>query len=57
MQLVLGAALTTAMLLGAPLIARFEAAPQYTPYFRIAALIPFYLGLQRFDDLIAPLRW
>jgi stage V sporulation protein B len=45
MQLVLGAALTTAMLLGAPLIARFEAAPQYTPYFRIAALIPFCYAL------------
>jgi O-antigen/teichoic acid export membrane protein len=41
MQVVLGAALTVAMLLGAPLIASFEAAPQYTSYFRIAALIPF----------------
>jgi len=41
MQVVLGAAITLAMLLGAPLIAHFVAAPQYTPYIRIAALIPF----------------
>jgi stage V sporulation protein B len=41
MQVALGAAITLAMLLGAPLIAHFVAAPQYTPYIRIAALIPF----------------
>jgi stage V sporulation protein B len=45
MQVALGGALALAMLLGAPLIADFERAPHYTPYFRIAALIPFLYAL------------
>jgi Polysaccharide biosynthesis protein len=45
MQVVLGAALALAIFLGAPLIARFEEAPRYTSYFRIAAAIPFLYAL------------
>ncbi len=45
MQVVLGAAITLVMLLGAPLIAGFVKAPGYTSYFRIAALIPFLYGI------------
>ncbi|HVT06985.1 MAG TPA: oligosaccharide flippase family protein [Polyangia bacterium] len=45
MQVVLGAGLALAIFLGAPLIARFEEAPRYTSYFRIAAAIPFLYAL------------
>jgi O-antigen/teichoic acid export membrane protein len=41
MQAVLGTLVGLAFLAGAPLIANFEKAPAYTPYFRIAAAIPF----------------
>ena len=41
MQLVLGAVLASVFFLGAPLIARFEKAPDYVGYFRVAAAIPF----------------
>jgi stage V sporulation protein B len=41
MQAVLGGVLALAIFLGAPLIADFEKAPQYTRTFRIAAAIPF----------------
>jgi O-antigen/teichoic acid export membrane protein len=41
MQAVLGTLVGLAFLAGAPLIAAFEKAPLYTPYFRIAAAIPF----------------
>jgi stage V sporulation protein B len=40
MQVVVGVVLALAFFLGAPLIAEFEKAPGYVPYFRIAALIP-----------------
>jgi stage V sporulation protein B len=40
MQAVIGVAVALALFLGAPLIAAFEKAPQYAPYFRIAAVIP-----------------
>jgi O-antigen/teichoic acid export membrane protein len=42
MQAVLGTLVGLAFLAGAPLIAAFEKAPAYTPYFRIAAAIPFF---------------
>ena len=41
MQIVLGGVLALVFFLGAPLIARFEKAPDYVGYFRIAAAIPF----------------
>jgi O-antigen/teichoic acid export membrane protein len=45
MQAVLGVLVGVAIVAVAPLIAAFEAAPQYTPYFRIAALIPVIYAL------------
>ena len=42
MQAVLGTLVGLVFLAGAPLIAAFEKAPAYTPYFRIAAAIPFF---------------
>jgi O-antigen/teichoic acid export membrane protein len=42
MQAVLGTLVGLGLLVGAPLIAAFEKAPQYTTYFRIAAAIPFF---------------
>ena len=41
LQAVLGLALGLAFFLVAPLMAQFYRAPRYTPYFRIAAIIPF----------------
>ena len=41
MQAVIGTAVALALALGAPVIATFMKAPQYTGYFRIAAVIPF----------------
>jgi O-antigen/teichoic acid export membrane protein len=40
LQAAVGSAVGLALFLGAPLIADFEKAPQYTRYFRIAAAIP-----------------
>src|SRR6478672_1577685 len=41
MQVVVGGIPALIFLLGAPLLARFEKAPDYVSYFRIAAAIPF----------------
>jgi len=41
MQAFVGTAVALALVLGAPIIARFMKAPQYVGYFRIAAIIPF----------------
>jgi stage V sporulation protein B len=45
MQAVLGSGLALAIFFGAPVIARFEEAPRYTSYFRIAAAIPFLYAI------------
>ena len=45
MQLVVGGIPALIFLLGAPLLARFEKAPDYVSYFRIAAAIPFLYAL------------
>jgi len=45
MQVVVGGIPALIFLLGAPLIARFEKAPDYVGYFRIAAAIPFLYAL------------
>jgi stage V sporulation protein B len=45
MQLVVGGIPALIFLLGAPLLARFEKAPDYVNYFRIAAAIPFLYAL------------
>jgi O-antigen/teichoic acid export membrane protein len=45
MQAVLGVLVGVALIAVAPLIAAFEKAPQYTPYFRIAAAIPVIYAL------------
>jgi len=45
LQLGVGAILGLAFFFGAPLLARFEGAPHYTLYFRIAAAIPFLYAL------------
>jgi O-antigen/teichoic acid export membrane protein len=45
MQVVVGGIPALIFLLGAPLIARFEKAPDYVSYFRIAAAIPFLYAL------------
>ena len=45
MQLVLGGTLALIFFLGAPLLARFEKAPDYVGYFRVAAAIPFLYAL------------
>jgi stage V sporulation protein B len=44
-QVCLGLILGLAFFLGAPLLARFENAPHYANYFRIAAAIPFLYSL------------
>lgn len=43
-QSVFATLVAIALLLGAPLISSLLRAPQYTPYFRIAAAIPFFYG-------------
>ena len=45
MQLVFGGTLALIFFLGAPLLARFEKAPDYVGYFRVAAAIPFLYAL------------
>ena len=45
MQVVVGGIPALIFLLGAPLLARFEKAPDYVGYFRIAAAIPFLYAL------------
>ena len=45
MQVVVGGIPALIFLLGAPLLARFEKAPDYVSYFRIAAAIPFLYAL------------
>jgi O-antigen/teichoic acid export membrane protein len=45
MQLVVGGIPALIFFLGAPLLARFEKAPDYVGYFRIAAAIPFLYAL------------
>jgi O-antigen/teichoic acid export membrane protein len=60
-QAVFASVVALALFLGAPLITALLRAPQYTPYFRIAAAIPFFYGfyavfvgtangLRRFSD-------
>lgn len=44
-QLVAGVLIAAAFFLGAPLIAAFEKAPAYVPYYRIAALIPMFYAV------------
>jgi stage V sporulation protein B len=41
MQAVLGTTVALVLVLGAPIIARFMRAPDYAPYIRIAAAVPF----------------
>jgi stage V sporulation protein B len=43
-QAVFATIVALALFLGAPLISALLRAPQYTPYFRIAAAIPFFYG-------------
>lgn len=44
MQAFLATVVALALFLGAPLISSLLRAPQYAPYFRIAAIIPFFYG-------------
>lgn len=44
-QVVAGVLIASAFLLGAPLIADFEKAPSYVPYYRIAAAIPLLYAI------------